>query len=156
MIFLDPDNLSAPFGSLSMDNVEDTQEDTIPIYDLVLYGTNVYRLQNKATYYGNTHDWSSYNYQLSTLKAFITSISLRAEPAILPADSTSNSTITAVVKDQFDQPITARRVDFTEDDSVGSVNPTFDNTDASGEASTIYTAGDTAREVTITATAQQT
>ena len=158
MIFLDPDDLTDSFGSMSMDNLEDNLSDTISIYDVTMYGNNVYRLQRKATYYGSTVTFAdgTYNYQLSTLEPFITSISLRAEPAILPADTVSDSTITAIVKDQFNQPISGKTVEFTDDDSYGSVSPTSDSTDTNGVATTVYNAGNTAREVTITATAQQT
>ena len=160
MIFLNPDDLNSSYGSMTMDNVEDDQATNIVIYDFAIEGTNVYRLQRKATYYGTTGTFSdnTYNYQLSTLNAFITSISLSADPAILPANSgglSSTSDITAIVKDQFNLPIVARIVYFTEDDPSGYVDPTNDNTDGDGIATTIYTAGTSAREVRLTATAQQ-
>ena len=158
LIFLDPDDLTDSFGSMTMDNLEDDLATVIPIYDLTMYGSNVYRLQRKATYYGTTYTFadSTYNYQLSTLDAFITSISLRADPAILPANGVNTSTITAIVKDQFNLPISSKLVTFTEDDPNGEItgsNPA--NTDSDGVATTTYTAGTTAREVKITATAQQ-
>ena len=161
MIFLNPDDLSSSYGSLTMDNVEDDQATLIDIYDFVIEGSNIYRLQRKATYYGSTGTFadSTYNYQLSTLNPFITSISLSADPAILPANSgggSNSSNITAIVKDQFNLPITGRIVYFTDDDPVGQLNPTNDNTDANGVATTEYTAGTSARETRITATAQQT
>jgi hypothetical protein len=158
LIFLNPDNFSASFGSMTMDNVEDDQATVIGMYDITMEGVNVYRLQRKATYYGTTYSFadSTYNYQLSTLEPFITSISLRANPAILPANNTNTSEITAIVKDQFNLPIEGKLVYFTDDDSVGSItgaNPA--NTDADGVAITTYRAGSDAREVKITATAQQ-
>lgn len=156
MIFLDPRDFDTSFGSMVMDNLEDDQLNTIPIYDLAMEGVNVYRLQEKATYYGTTYPWSSYNYQLSTLEQFITSISLSADPAILPADTVSTSTITAIVRDQFNNPISSKPVTFTEDDSVGYISPpTTVNTDSDGIAQVTYNAGNTAREVKITATASQ-
>jgi hypothetical protein len=155
MIFLDPDNFSNSFGSMTMDNVQDDQATVIDVYDVAMAGTNVYRLQSKATYYGSTSTWSQYNYQLSTLHAFITSISLAAEPAILPANGTSQSDITAIVKDQFNLPVTGRIVYFTDDDPNGTLVPSNDATDSDGVANTIYTAGTSAREVRITATARQ-
>jgi hypothetical protein len=93
MIFLDPTNVTTSFGSMTMDNLEDDQATNIVIYDVTIEGTNVYRLQRKATYYGATapFDSSTYNYQLSTLNSFITSISLRAEPAILPANGVNTA-----------------------------------------------------------------
>jgi hypothetical protein len=158
LIFLDPDDLTDSHGSMTMDNLEDDQANVIPIYDLTMEGSNVYRLQRKATYYGTTYTFSddTFNYQLSTLDAFITSISLRADPAILPANGVNTSTITAIVKDQFNEPIASKLVTFTDDDPNGAItgsNPA--NTNSEGVATTTYTAGTTAREVKITATAQQ-
>lgn len=158
IIFLNPDDFSSSFGSMTMDNVEDDQATIIPIYDLTMEGVNVYRLQRKATYYGTTYTFAdgTYNYQLSTLEPFITSISLRANPAILPANGVNTSDITAIVKDQFNLPIAGKLVYFTEDDPAGSITgPNPANTDSNGVATTAYKAGTSAREVKITATAQQ-
>ena len=161
MIFLDPDDLSISYGSMTMDNIEDDQATLIDVYDFVIEGSNVYRLQRKATYYGVTGTFAdnTYNYQLSTLNSFITSVSIAANPAILPANSgggSNTSDITAIVKDQFNLPIVSRLVFFTDDDPDGYVTPTNDNTDVNGVATTIYTAGTSARETRLTATAQQT
>lgn len=155
-IFLDLTDFSSSHGSMIMDNVEDDQATTIPIYDITIEGNNVYRLQLKATYYGTTEsfDDNTYNYQLSTLEPFITSISLQADPAILPANGSSTSTITAIVKDQFNNPIVGKNVLFTDDDTVGVITSS-DSTDSSGVANATYTAGTEAREVRVTATAEQ-
>lgn len=155
MIFLNPLDLTDNFGSMVMDNLEDNQSTTIPIYDATIEGSNVYRLQLKATYYGSTTTWTTYNYQLSTLDPFITSISLRAAPAILPANGTNEADITAVVKDQFNQPIASKTVEFTDDDSNGYITVPSVGTNSNGVATTKYHAGTTAREVKLTATAQQ-
>jgi hypothetical protein len=158
MIFLNPDNFDESFGSMTMDNVDEDQATVIPIFDLTMEGVNVYRLQNKATYYGTTYSFAggTFNYQLSTLEPFITSISLRANPAILPANNTNTSQITAIVKDQFNLAIEGKLVYFTADDPIGGIigaNPA--TTDGDGVALTTYRAGTSAREVKITATAQQ-
>ncbi len=156
-IFLDPTDLNNSFGSMVMDNVEDDQATVITIYDLTIEGANVYRLQLKATYYGTTYTFTNnaYSYQLSTLNPFITSISLSANPAILPADAVSNSVVTAIVKDQFLLPISGKLVYFTDDDSVGTIVTSPVSTNSLGVAVTSYIAGNQAREVRITATAQQ-
>jgi len=157
IIFLDPDDISNSFGSMVMDNVEDDNATVIPIYDLTIEGDNVYRLQLEATYYGTTYTFANgdYSYQLSTLNPFITSISLAADPAILPADLVSSSQITAIVKDQFLQPIASKLVYFTDDDANGYITGSPASTDANGSATVSYIAGSTANEVKITATAQQ-
>jgi len=157
ILFTNPSTLTN-FGSLAMDNVEDDQSTVIPMYDMAIDGSNIYRLQRKATYYGVTYTFSdsTYNYQLSTSTPFITSISLSAEPAILPANGVNNSTITAIVKDQFNQPISSKNVYFTDDDPNGFITASPIATNAGGVAVTAYKAGTTAREVKITATAEQT
>ena len=146
------------YGSMAMDNVNNAGTEIYTVYDMFIYNLNVYRLQNKATYYGGDHTWGAFNhYQLATLEPFVHSISLQASPAVIPADNgTSTSTITAVVKSQFLEPIVGRTVTFTDDDGVGDVSPDTNATDSDGVATTIYYSGTTAREVTITATAVQT
>jgi len=157
LIFLNPDDLTTSYGSMTMDNIEDDQATNILVYDLTIEGTNVYRLQRKATYYGSTYTFvdNTYNYQLSSLNSFITSISLRSDPAILPANGVNPSTITAIVKDQFNLPVAQKQVFFTDDDDNGSITSSPVNTDSDGIAVTTYIAGTSAREVRITATAQQ-
>ena len=157
LIFLNPDDLSTSYGSMTMDNIEDDQATNILIYDLAIEGVNIYRLQRKATYYGNTADFDdqTYNYQLSTLNSFITSISMHADPAILPANGVNVSTITAIVKDQFNLPVVGRQVFFTDDDPNGNITSSPVNTNSNGISVTSYVAGTSAREVRITATAQQ-
>jgi hypothetical protein len=157
IIFLNPDDINNSFGSMVMDNVEDDNATVIPIYDMTIEGDNVYRLQLKATYYGTTYTFAdtNYSYQLSTLNPFITSISLSADPAILPADLVSSSQITAIVKDQFLNPIASKLVYFTDDDANGYIVTSPVGTDSNGVATTNYKAGSTANEVRITATAQQ-
>lgn len=157
MLFMNPNDVDNSYGSMTMDNIEDDLATTISIYDVTIEGSNVYRLQQKATYYGTTYTYSEgpYNYQLSTLNSFITSISLQAEPAILPANGTNNADITAVVKDQFNLPVVSKLVYFTEDDDNGFIITSPVSTNAQGVAQTQYKAGITAREVRLTSTAQQ-
>jgi len=147
------------YGSMAMDNINANDIDILAVYDLLIDGKNVYRLQRQATYYGSTTTFSdsAYSYQLATVTPFIHSIALQATPAVIPADAgVSTSVITAVVKSQFLLPISGKLVTFAEDDSNGyltGTNPTL--TDSDGEATITYHSGTTAREVTITATAQQ-
>jgi len=156
-IFLNPDNLNSSYGSMAMDNIKSDLATTITVYDMAMEGTNVFRLQRDATYYGTTYTFvnSTYNYQLSSLNSFITSISLRSDPSILPANGVNTAQITAIVKDQFDLPIQQRQVFFTDDDPTGAILSSPINTDSDGVAVTTYKAGTTAREVRVTATAQQ-
>ena len=144
------------YGSMVMDNVQDDEATVIEVYDMVMDDQNVYRLQKKATYYGTTHTWTYYSYQLSSLDSFVTSISLAAYPAIIAANQVSTSDIVAIVKDQFLQPIVARLVTFTDDNTLGIIIGSPDNTDADGKAQVVYKSGTDATEVKITAVVEQT
>ena len=157
MVFLNPDDLTTAFGSLVMDNLHQDMTSVLNIFDVSVSERNIYRLQRQATYYGSTGTFNNntYNYQLSTLNSFITSISLSADPAILPANGTSISNIRAIVRDQFNQPIVGKSVAFSADDPDGQISYLYTNTNSDGVASTVYRAGIEAREVRITATAQQ-
>lgn len=160
MLFKDVESATLEnYGSMAMDNIESNDITIIPVFDLVIDGKNVYRLQRKATYYGSTTTFadSAYSYQLATVTPFIHSISLQAAPAVIPADAgVSTSAITAVVKSQFLLPISGKLVTFAEDDPNGYLTGTNpDLTDSDGIATITYHSGTTAREVTITATAQQ-
>lgn len=158
MIFLDPDNIAVARGSMVMDNIESNLSTVIPIYDIAMYEKNIYRLQLKATYYGETASFANatYNYQLSTFNKLITSIAVGANPAILPADGVSKAVITAVVRDQFNMPVIGRLCTFTEDDPQGYMTSTNVATLSNGVATSSYNAGIESRETRITVTAQQT
>ena len=157
MLFKNVEDLTN-YGSMAMDNIESDEATIITVYDLAIENKNVYRLQRKATYYGSTVTFANnlYSYQLATLIPFVHSISLNADPAVIPADSgVSSSSITAIVKSQFLLPISGRIVTFSDDDSVGHLSTTSTTTNSDGEAYTTYFSGSEAREVKITATAKQ-
>jgi hypothetical protein len=157
MIFLDPNNLNNSFGSMTMDNIRSDLATNIIVYDVAIDGTNVYRLQREATYYGSTQLYTNntYNYQLSSLNSFITSMNVKADPAILPANGVNTAAITVTVRDQFNLPVQQKQVYFTDDDPSGSILSSPVNTDANGVAQTTYISGTSAREVRISATSQQ-
>lgn len=132
------------YGSMALDNISGSTISTI--YDLAMYGQNIYRLQNVD---------GGFNYRLSTLTSMVASISLVAQPAIIAANQISTSNIIALVKDQFFQPVPGRIINFADDDTVGFVLPVTKSTDNEGKATITYTSGNTAREVKITATVSQ-
>lgn len=145
---------SLPFyGSMVMENIQSDLTTVIPVYDLSIDADNMYRLQTTEDGGGS---FGSYNYQLSPLSSFVTSISLAASPAIIAANGISTSTITATVRDQFLQPIVGRRVTFSENGTGSITGGTQINTNSQGKSVTVYTSGTTAQEVTITAVAEQT
>lgn len=141
------------YGSMVMENIQSDLVTVIPVYDLTMDGGNVYRLQTTEDGGGSM---SGYNYQLSPLDAFVTSISLSASPAIIAANGLSTSDLVAYVKDQFLQPIAGRGVTFSENGTGSITGGTYINTDSNGRAQTEYQAGTTAQEVTITAVVEQT
>jgi len=145
------------YGSMVMDNIKSDEATVRAVYDLAMDDQNVYRLQQGATYYGGDEEWGSYNYQLSSLDAFVTSISLAAYPAIIAANQVSTADIVAIVKDQFLLPITSRLVYFSDDNTLGEISGgTPKNTNSDGKAQTVYTSGNDATEVKITAVVEQT
>ena len=159
MLFTDVESATLDnYGSMAMDNINSNEIDILAVYDLMIYESNVYRLQRQATYYGSTTTFSdsAYSYQLATFTPFVHSISLQADPAVIPADGgVSTSLITAVVKSQFLEPISGRQVDFTDDNANGYLSTTSVLTDSDGIAQTTYYSGTDATEVKITATAKQ-
>jgi hypothetical protein len=141
-------------------NNQETDTTVIPVHEITHENKTLFRLQQKATFktgaVENTEDWTpDYNYQLSTLERLPRSISLTADQAIISADGVSTTDITAIVKDQFDEPLSSRTVNFSDNDSSGAdpgfVAPTSAVTNANGEAFTTYEAGTEPKVVTITA-----
>jgi hypothetical protein len=132
------------YGSMVMDNITNNVVDVLQ--DMAVDRNNLYRLQGS----------SSYDYFLSPLESFVTSISLSASPAIIAANGLSTTDINAWVKDQFLQPISNRRVTFSEAGDGSITGGTEINTDINGFAQTVYKAGITAQDVLVTATVQQT
>lgn len=142
-------------------NNQETDSTVIPIHDLAYENNTIFRLQQKGTFRSGvtvtTENWSpKYNYQLATLQRIPTSISLTAAPAIIAADGVTTSTVTAIVRDQFDSPVPSRLVSFTDDDTSGApaglLTPVSQTTNSSGIATTSYKAGTVAKTVSITAT----
>jgi len=134
------------YGSMVMDNVNTDGYTIIPLRDMAVDRNNLYRL----------HGDNPYNYSLSPLESFVTSISLSASPAIIAANGLSTTDIKAWVKDQFLQPIKFRRVTFSESGDGSITAGTEINTDENGYAQTVYRAGTVAQAVVVTATVQQT
>lgn len=132
------------YGSMVMDNI--TSNVVAVLQDMAVDRNNLYRLQGSSTY----------DYYLSPLESFVTSISLSASPAIIAANGLSTTTINAWVKDQFLQPIPNRRVTFSEGGDGSITGGTELNTDADGFVQTVYKAGVLAQDVQVTATVQQT
>lgn len=143
-------------------NNQEIDSTIIPIYGITYEGDTLFRLQHKGTYRSGTalatEDWGSdYNYQVGVLSRLPQSISLSANPAIISADGHSSSHLTAIVRDQFDNPVSSRNVTFTANDTGtghGVISGTGAiQTNALGIAYNAYVAGINAKTVIITATA---
>jgi len=147
------------YGSMVMENILIDDATIIDVVDLAMDGSNVYRLQLGPDA-GTADQWSPlYSYELSSLDSFVTSISLAADPAIIAANLVSTSSIVAFVRDQFWNPIASRAVTYSIG-SPGGTAPTIisanpSNTNANGRSTATLKSGDTAGEVTVTATAEQ-
>ena len=142
-----------------MDNIRTDQSTVIPIYDLAIDDSTLYRLQDEATYYGTDNDWGSmYNYQVSTIRPFIDSITVTAHPLILPANAKNIAQVTAAVFDQYGSGAINKPVYFTDNDSVGYIitNPVYtDYFFGTGQTKTAYRAGVDVHTVNIEGTVTQ-
>jgi hypothetical protein len=146
------------YGSMAMDTIENDDISIITVYDISVFGKNVYRLQKKATYFGETSSWGNYNYQAATFNQLVSSISMTATPNIIAANEVSVSELTARVKDQFLQPIAGRLIYFsvaTESTGVIVDGQEYVNTDSDGLAVSTYRSGLDAELVQIIARVQQ-
>lgn len=155
--FVNVDTL-ANYDIMTIDNLRSNGSTVIPVYDLTISGKTVYRLQDEATYYGSNNSWSTYNYQISTIRPFIDSITVTAYPLILPANGYNVTQVKAAVFDQYGDGIKNKPVYFTDTDNVGfiTINPAYtDYFWGTGEAKTAYRAGVTPQTVTIEGTATQ-
>ena len=156
--FISVDDLST-YGTMIMDNLRVDGITVIPIYDISIDIKNVYRLQGEATYYGVDNDWGDlYNYQVSTTRPFVDSITVAASPLILPANAKNVTQVTAAVFDQYGNGSENKPVSFTDDDSVGYIltNPAYtDYFFGTGQAKTAYRAGVVEHTVNIEGTVTQ-
>jgi hypothetical protein len=137
--------LSSVQNNLSNDTTE-----VYPVYDLGLDGGTIFRLQKKFNINGTESIEGTYNYQLATFRPFPIAIAMTADPALLPADSTTTSEVVATVTDQYALPFTEGNIQFTV--SQGLLSETgWISLAGDGVVSNTYTAGDTAGLVTISA-----
>ncbi len=89
------------------------------------------------------------------LRRHAKSIAVTATPSIVPI-TTGTAAIVATVRDQYNQSVPGGvSVSFTDDDSgsgSASVAPTTTSTDVFGRAYTVFNAGNTEKDVKVTAT----
>jgi hypothetical protein len=161
VIWLDPDSVSIS-KSQAIDNLETSRATYYDTFDLSGESETLYRLEQKHVSYNDTtelweeEDWSPlYNFNTSGTSPVVYFVSIKAEPPILqklvsgPPPEDTKSSIKVIVLDQFRTPVSGVTVNFSS--SAGAVLPLQDNTDANGEAESVYTADTTVGKVTITA-----
>jgi len=159
LLFFDVDSATVT-KSLNLGNIKANGIDVWDVYDVAVGGhgstVSLYRLQS-GTSYGDPiadENWSTaYSYEKTLLARIVNSISVVAEPTIVPADGSSTSSITAVVKDQYNNAVSGKTVTFS-DDAGGRLSPTSGVTDVFGKVHTTYVAGNTELDVKITATVE--
>lgn len=154
LLFIDvlDSNLTTELSSIQNNLSPDTTE-VYDVEDMAFEGDTIFRLQTKFNINGTETNESTFNYQLATFNPFPTAIALTADPAILPADNSSTSLITATVTDQYALPFVktpAATIQMTA--TQGTLSTTgFQSLDGNGQATNTYTADTTAGLVTITA-----
>lgn len=150
--------------SLLVDNVKVDTVSVWPSYDLVIVGVEpdvvLLRLQLGTTYKNGTgtlidESWgTTYSYERTLLRRHVQSIALTVTPSIVPI-TTGFAAVVAHLRDQYNDTVPAGvTVYFADDDSgagEASVSPTSASTDYNGRAHTVFYAGDTEKDVKITA-----
>lgn len=141
--------------SMYIDNLRANQITTIPVYELKIADDTIYRLQVGATYYGTDYSWSTYNYQVSTFRAFVDSVSMDINPKILPSNGLNVATITISVRDQYNDPLQFKPVWVEDDNTTGFITSNEVYTNLYGVAVAHYKAGLVPGVVTIGCLATQ-
>jgi len=154
MLFSDVNSPTHPvYGSMVLDLINGGSpeivydvtfgRDTSAVPDPNSNGSTIYMLK------------TGYDYQVAQFDKMVNSISVNSSPAILPADSSSVSSIRASVLDQYNRPFYLKIVYFDWNPKVGELSSLNATTDVEGIATVTYTAGDSVTDVTITATVHQ-
>ncbi len=118
--------------------------------DIILYRLQLGTTYKNASLVLTNASWSTYNYEKQLLRRVVSSISVSVFPSIIPADNNSTATVSATVRDQYNDVVINKQVEWEAD---GGIQPAPDpsNTDSFGVARTIYTAGSTEQDVKVTA-----
>jgi hypothetical protein len=141
--------------SFTMDNIRTDGTTIIPIYGLDIEGDTVYRLQNYMKYFETNYSQATYNYQCSTLRSFVDSISMELYPKILPSNGISLAEVTTIIQDQYGNPSQYKAAHLSDDDTTGYLTIEKPLTNLQGVATSYYRAGLSVREVTVTSLATQ-
>jgi len=147
--------------SMVMNNIKTDTINHWPVSDMWVGGIEpdivIYRLQLGTTYKNQSlvlvdEAWSEYNYEKQLLRRVVNSIAVTADPSIVPADGSSPSAISAVLRDQFNDLVpSGKRVDWSDDSGDNRLATDNSFTNEFGVAVNTYIAGSTEQDVKITA-----
>ncbi len=149
--------------SLVMNNIKADTIAVWPVFDMVIAGDEpdivIYRLQLGTTFKNmsleqedETFSGGAYSYEKQILRRVVNSIAVVAEPSIIPADGSSTATITATLRDQYNDLIpSGKTVNWSDDSGENRVSPASSSTDSFGRALTTYSAGTVETDIKITA-----
>ena len=154
--------------SMTMNNIKVDTINVWSIFSMVALGVEpnivIYRLQNGTTYKNaqlNLTDeaWNSNrNYEKQFLRRIVSSISVVADPSIIPADGNSTSNIRAILRDQYNALVPQGKTVTWSDNSGGigggggqGLFNTQSVTDSFGTARNTYKSGVVESDVVIVA-----
>jgi hypothetical protein len=138
--------------TMLLDNIRTDSVTVTPIKEIEIVGDTLFRLQNYMTYFGSNYSQSTYNYQLSTLRSFVDSVTIDTFPKIVPSDGRSTLSSFVVVQDQYGEPAVNKVVRFSDsDDEYGYMTIPQPLTNLQGVATSYYRSGITPKSVTISA-----
>ena len=81
----------------------------------------------------------------------MSSIAVSANPSIIPADASATSAITATLRDQYNDPVSGKTVNWSEDSGGNRLSAGNSQTNDAGVANNVYLSGTTEQDVKITA-----
>ena len=140
---------------MTIDNIRVNNSTIIQVYDMVVIGNSLFRLQIEAMYFGTDNSWTTYNYQVSPIRNYIDSVTADITPAILPANGFNIAEVRTIVNDQYAIPLYYAAVSCTDNDDVGYMTQSKVYTWLDGVATNNYRAGVAPKHVTIEVTATQ-
>jgi hypothetical protein len=138
--------------TMLLDNIRTDSVTISPVKEIEIVGDTLFRLQNYMTYFGINYSQTTYNYQVSTLRSFVDSVTIDTFPKIVPSDGRSTLSSFVVVQDQYGEPAVNKVVRFSDsDDEYGYMTIPQPLTNNQGVATSYYRAGITPKSVTISA-----
>jgi len=113
LLYLHPDSLTYT-DSVILDNVDTNKNPALPIYDLSISDSFIYRLQNQVADFDNMliHNYGSYNYIKTNVPQNVASISVRPHLQAIIANEYDTTFIDVHVVDQYGFPLAGEIVNI--------------------------------------------